>query len=155
MKKMEAEPVTKKSKKGAGLYDSYYKEEWTESYPLGPVNGNTRVFYCIPCKKSVSCMHQGLDNVKQHCLGKSHMKNTHAIAQSRKISFKPAKANDEKQIRPEVLHTNFIVQRNISFLTADHMPPLYRAMFSGSNIAKIFRCKRTKTTCILKHYIQE
>ena len=71
MKKMEAEPVTKKSKKGARLYDSHYKEEWTESYPVGPVDGNTGAFYFIPCKKSVSCTHQGLGNVKQHCLGKS------------------------------------------------------------------------------------
>ena len=29
------------------------------------------------------------------------------------------------------------------------MAPLYRAMFPDSNIAKNFRCKRTKTTCIL------
>ena len=28
--KMAAELVTKKSKKGAGLYDSHYKEEWAE-----------------------------------------------------------------------------------------------------------------------------
>ena len=76
------------------------------------------------------------------------MKNANAIAQSRKISFKPANTNDEKQIRAEVLHTNFIVQ-HISFLTADHMAPLYRTMFPDSNIAKNFRCKRTKTTCIL------
>ena len=136
MKKMAAESVTKKSKKGAGLYDSHYKEEWTESYPVGPVNGNTGAFCCIPCKKSVSCTHQGLGDVKQHCLGKAHIQNVNAIAQSRKISFKPANTNDEKQIRAEVLHTNFIVQHNISFLTADHIQPLYRAMFPDSNIAK-------------------
>ena len=46
---MAAEPVTKKSKKGAGLYDSHYKEEWEESYPVSPVNGNTGAYYCIPC----------------------------------------------------------------------------------------------------------
>ena len=149
MKKMVAEPVTKKSNKGAELYDSHYKEEWAESYPVGPVNRSTAAFYCIPCKKSVSCMHQGLGDVKQHCSGKARMKNANAIAQSRKISLKPANTNDEKHIRAEVLHTNFIVQDNISFLTADHMAPLYRAMFPDSNIAKNFICKRTKTTCIL------
>ena len=99
----------------------------------------------------MSCTHQGLADVRQHCSGKAHIKNANAIiAQSRKISFKPANTNDERQIRAEVLHTNFIVQHNISFLTADHMAPLYnRAMFPDSNIAKNFRCKRTKTTCIL------
>ena len=34
MKKMAAEPVMKKFKKGAGFYDLHYKEEWAESYPL-------------------------------------------------------------------------------------------------------------------------
>ena len=46
----------------------------------------------------------------------------------------------------EVLHTNFIVQHNISFLTADRLAPLYRVKFPGSNIAKNIRCRRTKTT---------
>ena len=73
------------------------------------MNGNTGAFYCIPCKKSVSCRPQSLGDVKQHCSGKAHMKNSNAIAQSRKISFKSANTNDEKQIRPEVLHANFIV----------------------------------------------
>ena len=49
-------------------------------------------------------------------------------------------------MRAEVLHTNFIVQHNISFLTADHVAPLHRVMFPGSNIAKNIRCRRTKTT---------
>ena len=82
MKKLAAEPVTKKSNIGAGFYDSHYKEEWTESYPVGPENGNTGTFYCILCKKSVSSMHQVLGDVKQHCSWKSHMKNANAIAQS-------------------------------------------------------------------------
>ena len=131
---MATEP--KKSKKGAASYDSHYKEEWAESFPIGPVNGNSGAFYCIPCKKSVSCTHQGLGDVKKHCAGKAHIKNANAIAQTRKLSFKTTTSNDEKQIRAEVLHTNFIVQHNISFLTADHMTPLYRAMFPDSAIAK-------------------
>ena len=73
MKKMAVESVTKKSKKGAALYDSHYKEKWTESYSVGPMNGNTGAFYYILCKKSVNCTHQGLGDVKQHCLGKAHM----------------------------------------------------------------------------------
>ena len=55
----------------------------------------------------------------------------------------------EKTICAEVLHTNFIVQHNISFLTADDLAPLYSKMFPDSQIAKNFRCSKTKTTCIL------
>ena len=55
----------------------------------------------------------------------------------------------EKTTRAEVLHTNFIVQHNLPFLTAEHLSPLYAKMFPDSKIAKNFKCSRTKTTCIL------
>ena len=44
------EPAAKKLK-GAGSYDFAYKEEWADSYPVGPINENKGAFYCIPCKK--------------------------------------------------------------------------------------------------------
>ena len=100
--------------------------------------------------KSVSCTHQGLGDAKQHCAGKTHQKNAAAIAQSHKItSTKPV--NDDKQICKEVVHTNFIVQYEMSFLTADHLGLLYHVMFPDSNIAKNFRCRRSKTTRILNN----
>ena len=49
-----AEPAAKKLK-GAGSYDCAYKEQLADTYPVGPVNGSKGAFYCIPCKKSVSC----------------------------------------------------------------------------------------------------
>ena len=64
-----AEPAAKKLK-GAGSYDCAYKEERADSYPVGPVNGNKGAFYCISYKKSVSCTHQGLGDIKQHCARK-------------------------------------------------------------------------------------
>ena len=73
-----AEPAAKKLK-DAGSCDCAYKEEWADSYPVGPVNGNKGAFYFIPCKKGVSCTHQGLGDVKQHCAGKTHQKNAAAI----------------------------------------------------------------------------
>ena len=101
-----AEPASKKLK-GAGSYDCAYKEEWADSYPLGPVNGNKGAFYCIPCKKRVRCTHQGLGDVKQHCAGKTHQKNTSAIAQSRKVTFtKPV--NDDKKIRAHTFCTQIL-----------------------------------------------
>ena len=44
------EPAAKKLK-GAGSYDFAYKEEWADSYPVGPINENKGAFYCIPSKK--------------------------------------------------------------------------------------------------------
>ena len=83
-------------------------------------------------------------------LEKTHQKNVAAISQSRKVTFtKPV--NNDKQIRAKALYTNFIVQHNISFLTADNLGPLYRVMFPDSNIAENFTRRRTKTTCILNN----
>ena len=136
--------------KCVGSYDCSYKEEWADSYHVGPVNGNKGAFCCISCKKGVGCTHQGLGDVKQDCTEKTHQKNAVVIAQSLRITFAEP-VNDDKQIRAEVLHTSFIVQHNISFLTADNLAPLYRVMFPDSNIAKSFRCRLAKTTCILNN----
>lgn len=46
-----------------------YVEEWEEIFPVGEVNDNLHAFYCIPCKKSVSCAHQGIIDLKDHCEG--------------------------------------------------------------------------------------
>ena len=51
--------------------------------------------------------------------------------------------------KAEILHTNFIIQHNMLFLTADHMTHLYPKMFPDSKIANQFACSRTKTSCIL------
>ena len=56
-------------------------------------------------------------------------------------------------IRAEVIHANFMVQLNISFLTAEHLFPLYAQMFPDSKIAKIFKCSRNKTASILNYAI--
>ena len=148
-----AEPAAKKLK-STSSYDCAFKEEWVNFYSVGPANGNKGAFYCIPCKKRVSCSHQGLGGVKQHCAVKTHQKIVAAVAQSRSITFtKPV--HDDKQISEEVLNTDFIVQHKTFFLTADHLTPLYCVIFLDSNIAKNFRCRCTKTICffsILKIY---
>ena len=51
--------------------------------------------------------------------------------------------------RAEDLHTNFIAEHELSFLSSDYMTKLYEKMFPDSNIAKRFACSRTKTACIL------
>ena len=42
----------------------------------------------------------------------------------------------EKTIQAEVLHINFMVHQNLSFLTAEHLSPLYSKMFPDSKIAR-------------------
>ena len=60
---------TKKKKKKQVTQKVMYVEEWEEIFPVGEVNDNLHAFYCIPCKKSVSCAHQGIIDLKDHCEG--------------------------------------------------------------------------------------
>ena len=63
------EPAAKKAKK---VYKVKFADSWTKSFPIGRVNDNPHAFYCIPCKKSVSCAHMGINDVKEHCKGTIH-----------------------------------------------------------------------------------
>ena len=52
--------------RGAATYKTVYNSDWEKQYPVGPANDTKYAFYCIPCKKNVSCSHMGKADVKQH-----------------------------------------------------------------------------------------
>ena len=118
-------------------------------YPITYSNGNKRAFYCMPCEKTISCGHQGLADVQRHVQSGSHISLARALHDNRKGSnmFAPANAEStlkEATTKAEVLHTNFIVQHNVPFLSSNHMTRLYPKMLPDSQIAKSFACGRTK-----------
>ena len=45
--------------------------------------------------------------------------------------------------------TNFLVQHNLPIATADHLGPLFKAIFPDSQIASKYAAARTKTSAIL------
>ena len=115
-------------------------------YPVTKSNGNPYAFYCAPCKKSVSCAHQGLSDLTAHCSGKIHKSFERAIKTTQNMSSLMSFGTEAdtnlagKTIRAEVMHTNFIHKIfNISFLTAEHLSPLYAQIFPYSAIAKSFK----------------
>ena len=123
-------------------------------FPVGPYNDEPSAFYCIPCSKSESCSHQGLDDVNEPCSKVTHKKNEQAIKTTCSIlSYNHGGGDDglkkKKTLRAEILHADFLVQHNIPFLTADHFAPLYSKMYPDCKIVKNVRCIRTNTTAIL------
>ena len=56
---------------------------------------------------------------------------------------------DEQVLNAEVMMTNFLVQHNISLLTADHLSSLFKEVFPDRKIAKKYAARRKKTTAIL------
>ena len=65
--------VSKRKFSGSATYKVTFKNEWKESYPIKDVKNNKFKFYCIQCSKDLSCSHQGLKNVKDHCRKPSHL----------------------------------------------------------------------------------
>ena len=150
-KKNEA---TRRITKPKQVYKSSFKAEWMNDYPITRANGNKHAFYCVPCKKTISCCHQGLAGVQRNVQSGSHISLARALHDNRKVSnmFAPANAEStlqEATTKAEVLHMNVIVQHNVPFLSSDHMTRLYPKMFPDSQSAKSFACGRTKTSCVL------
>ena len=59
--------VSKRKFSGSATYKVTFKNEWKESHRIKEVNNNKFKFPCIPCDKDLSCIHQGLKDVKYHC----------------------------------------------------------------------------------------
>ena len=129
------------------FYKSKFNQTWTETYPIRGVSDDPHKFYCIPCCKKLSCDHQGLKDVKDHCHKETHRANVNASkTQSSMTSF--LKSNDSN-LDKQVLNANFLVQHNISLLTADHLSSLFKNAFPDSKIAQKYSSRRTKTTAII------
>ena len=57
-----------------------------KTFPIGKIYDNSHAFYCIPCRKSDSCSHMEIGDVKEYCNGLIHKKNEGAIKMTRKIT---------------------------------------------------------------------
>ena len=53
-------------------------------------------------------------------------------------------------MKAETLFCQFLAEHNLTFLLANHFSDLVKMMFPGSLIAEKFKCKRTKSTQIVK-----
>lgn len=123
-------------------------------FPVSKAKVNECKFYCIPCKKNVSCSHQGFSNVQRHIKSTTHVNMTKATFDNQKVSdmFAPSTRLADLRdavTRTEVLHENFTAHHNLSFFSSDHMTKLYKKMFPDTRMAKYFAYSRMKTACIL------
>ena len=131
---------------GAATYKSIFKNSWTDIYPIKAVEGNPYQFFCIPCARKLSCHHQGLADVRNHCGREKH--NQSLKNQPRVTSTFSSSGESQAAIKAEVLVTNLLVQHNLPIATADHLGPLFREIFPDSRIAKSYKCARTKAAAI-------
>lgn len=138
---------------GAAKYSASYNPEWAKTYPVRAVANNKKMFHCIPCNKNIHCSHMGVRDIVLHCGRDVHKANVEKMKNQASLnSFvrKPSESSLEKKtLKAEVMVTNFLVQHNLPIATADHLGPLFKAIFPDSQIASKYAAARTKTTAIL------
>ncbi|XP_060556756.1 uncharacterized protein LOC132717332 [Ruditapes philippinarum] len=105
---------------------------------------------CTACNIDVSVASGGRNDLTRHINSKIHNSNIQTVNSTQKINnsfFKPA--SYDPVARAEVYFAAFIAEHNLSFSVADHFTDLVKVMFPDSDIAKKFKCRRTKTTNIV------
>ena len=95
-------------------------------------------------------------DVKRHIDTKKHA-DSDKTPKSASIMdfFQSANSSTQEELRrkvtrAEVLVAGFLVEHNIALSAADHATQLFKEAFPDSDIAKQFKCGRTKTTQIVK-----
>ena len=134
-------------------YASKFQNGWLTLYSwLHKSDHGENFAYCKPCNSHFSIAAAGKFDVNRHQNTNTHKEMTKASAKMPTLTsvFLPNPAAD-KVTKAEVLFTNFVAEHNIPFSLADHFTHLCKEMFTDSDIAKKFACKRTKTTHILNN----
>ena len=84
----EPSPSKRTKFMGACKYRSSFSREWTKTWPfVSSVPGNPHMFTCNVCRKTLSCAHQGIADVKDHVATQSHKKLAKVLANQPKLSF--------------------------------------------------------------------
>ena len=138
--------------KGADVYRTKFSSAWIQQmYPfIHEVSGNEHSFHCTFCNRDVSCGHMGRHDVEWHVSKGMHQANVKAAKLQSTLSFQPvSSALTKKVIHAEVKVATLLVQCNIPLALADELTPLFRDVFSNSQIAKNYTSKCTKTACIV------
>ena len=134
----------------AAKYNTKYNPSWVKIYPVKAVPNDRHSCFCIPCGKKIRCGHQGLTDIKKHCDCDSHKRNvTEANKNNISRFFTNSNETSKAVTKAEVMVTNFLVQHNLPLATADHMGPLFKAIFPDSKIASSYAPGQTKTPAMI------
>lgn len=99
---------------GAGTYKTKYCSSWESDYPDKAVKGDIYKYFCVSWRKTLSCEHHGLADVKLHCGRDSQIiLNTH----------------DKNNAKAEAKVVNFLVQHNLPLAVADYLGSYLRTYF--------------------------
>ena len=144
---MDAREIVELNAKKHKQYVGSYQDDWKRVFNgvIAPSKLGDHHAWCI-----VSA--SGLYGVCLHLKSKIHEKNTKSALQHAPLTafFKPNIQTLDSTTSAEVTFAYFVAERNLPTAIADHLSSLALRMFPDSGIAKSFKCRRAKTTMIMK-----
>ena len=149
---------TEMKKSGAKFYKTKFDHQWRKDWPSIKMGKDQFHFLCTVCNKHMSCIHQGLFDVKRHVQGSSHQagyKDCIGEKQSSVSSFLATDPIQEKVMAAEVKLTFFLAENHLPMAVADQASRFFKSMFPDSRIAKKITCGRTKASAVLNDAIAE
>ena len=140
-------PPAKKRKQYAGVYQA----DWGRMFEgmIAPSKFGEHYAWCVPCSRDIKVSASGVYDVREHLKSKLHVRMVDSGRQQKPMTmfFKLARIDTpDSVITAEVMFSYFAAEHNLPAAIADHFTDLAPHFFPDSEVAKKFRCKRTKTT---------
>ena len=144
-------PLAKRRKQ----YASTYQTDWERLFSgvIAPSKQGDQYAWCVPCTRDIKICASGVYDVREHLKTKLHGRNVKSSSQHAPMTtFFRRQSVDvpESVTTAEVLFSFFVAEHNLPANVTDHFTDLVPRLFPDSAIAKAFRCKRTKTTQIVR-----
>ena len=149
---MDVHPLPAKKRK---QYAGVYQADWGRMFEgmTAPPKLRERYAWCVPCSRDIKVSVSGVYDVRKHLKSKLHVRVVDFSRQQKSITtfFKRAGIDTPDSVmKAEVMFSYFVAEHNLPAAIAGHFTDLVPRLFPDSEVAKKCRCKRTKTTQIVK-----
>ena len=127
-------------------YSCVFRKNLTKVFPWATDSKRGRSdAFCMRCSRDSSMAHGGVKDLRRHEHTALHSRAEQSIVGAMPLS----------SYFVEVKCGYVLREHHLAFNLADHASKLFFSMFPDSDVAKEFKCSRTKTTAILKVIAQD
>ena len=150
----EGEPIRKKPRYTCTFHPESNTYDWARVSRKGPSYA-----FCSLCKRDISVAYGGQKDLRRHKATALHTSASTAVRTSASprdyVSLGPGPRRDHAVVKAEVKFSYFIGEHHLALTVADHCSKLFPSMFPDSDIARAFKCGRTKATATVKVIAQD
>ena len=121
---------------------------WLRQSKKGP-----EYFHCAACDTDGKA---GKSEIEKHAEGEKHKIFAEAIKTTKSVLDMPSVSGQRKEVQVkegEIRLVAFLNEHNIPHSAIEHLVPVVQAVCPDSDIAKNFKCGRTKCTAIVKNVL--